>query len=80
VPASSSPWTYDDSRPASRKRGFRVHPCLEATISVARSEHPVTRTNWEGTGVVPDVETAAADALETALRLATDAKPVAPGR
>jgi C-terminal processing protease CtpA/Prc len=61
------------------RRGFRVHPYLEATISVARSENPVTKTNWEGTGVTPDVEVAAADALTTALRLAGD-KAVAPGR
>jgi C-terminal processing protease CtpA/Prc len=54
------------------RRGFKLHPQLEATISVARSEHPVTKSNWEGTGVVPDVETPAEEALEVAYRLATE--------
>jgi hypothetical protein len=33
----------------------------------------ITLTNWEGIGVVPDVKVAAADALTTAQRLATEA-------
>jgi retinol-binding protein 3 len=33
---------------------------------------PVTKTNWEGTGVVPDVKVPAADALATAENLATE--------
>ena len=35
-----------------------------------RVTNPVSGTNWEGTGVAPDVRVNAADALETALRLA----------
>jgi hypothetical protein len=31
---------------------------------------PLTGTNWEGTGVTPDVETSADDALATAQRQA----------
>jgi C-terminal processing protease CtpA/Prc len=36
----------------------------------ARSVSPLTNTDWEGTGVVPDVAVLADDALDTALRLA----------
>jgi hypothetical protein len=35
-----------------------------------RVTNPVSGTNWEGTGVDPDVRVKAADALETALKLA----------
>ncbi len=35
-----------------------------------RPINPITKKDWEGTGVVPDVKTSAQDALETALRLA----------
>lgn len=39
-------------------------------ISTGRAINPVTETNWEGTGVTPDVAIAADAALEEALRLA----------
>ena len=44
-------------------------------VPTGRAISPVTGTNWEGTGVVPDVEVPAADALERALQLARAAKP-----
>jgi hypothetical protein len=44
-----------------------------AMVPFARSVNPVTRTNWEGTGVHPDVQVAAADALAAAHRLALQA-------
>ncbi|EXG81600.1 periplasmic protease [Cryptosporangium arvum DSM 44712] len=53
---------------AHNRRAFRVHPHLEATISVSAAVNPVTGTNWEGVGVVPDVEVPAADALDVAHR------------
>jgi hypothetical protein len=34
--------------------------------------NPLTKTNWEGTGVEPDVKVAADQALETATKLAVD--------
>lgn len=34
--------------------------------------NPISKTNWEGTGVEPDVKAKAADALQTALQLAED--------
>jgi len=39
-------------------------------IPSGRAINPITKTNWEGTGVKPDVEVAADKALETAHQLA----------
>lgn len=50
--------------------GWTVHPHLEATVPVGRSVNPVSGTNWEGTGVEPDIACAAADALDRAQALA----------
>ncbi|MEL7119580.1 MAG: S41 family peptidase [Bacteroidota bacterium] len=47
--------------------GFRVR------IPFARSIHPVTKSNWEGIGVQPDVQVAREDALEKAKELAAEA-------
>ncbi|MGA8118023.1 MAG: S41 family peptidase [Actinocatenispora sp.] len=55
------------------RAGFRLHPHLEATVPVGRSIHPVTGTNWEGVGVVPDLEVPAGEALRVAHRLALTA-------
>jgi C-terminal processing protease CtpA/Prc len=54
------------------REGFRVHPHLLATIPVARAVNPVSGTNWEGTGVAPDVAVPAARAFPTAYRLALE--------
>ena len=40
------------------------------SVSVGRTFNPKTNEGWEGTGVQPDVRAAAADALDTAHRLA----------
>jgi hypothetical protein len=45
-------------------RGFN------AAIPLGRAESPVTKTNWEGRGVQPDVPVPARDALATALERA----------
>lgn len=49
---------------------FRVHPHLELTVPTARAVGSTTGANWEGTGVTPDIEVPATEALNTALRLA----------
>jgi hypothetical protein len=41
-----------------------------ARIPFGRSENPITKTNWEGRGVQPDVAVAASDGLEVALQRA----------
>lgn len=46
---------------------FRLSDVLEVTVPVARSVNAVTGTNWEGTGVIPDVPCAADQALEVSV-------------
>jgi C-terminal processing protease CtpA/Prc len=41
-------------------------------VPFAKSLDPVTKANWEGTGVEPDVKVAADDALPTAEKLANE--------
>jgi Peptidase family S41/N-terminal domain of Peptidase_S41 in eukaryotic IRBP len=36
-------------------RGFPISPAVHIAVPFARSVNPVTGTNWQGTGVVPDV-------------------------
>ncbi|GAA3464012.1 S41 family peptidase [Saccharothrix longispora] len=50
------------------RRGFTVHPHLEATIPTGRAVNPVSGTNWELVGVAPDVEVPAEQALDRAHR------------
>ena len=57
------------------REGFRLHPHLELAVPVARAVSAITGTNWEGTGVHPDVEVPIADAVGTAHRLALAALP-----
>ncbi|GAA2143406.1 S41 family peptidase [Kitasatospora kazusensis] len=52
------------------RESWTLHPHLEAHIPVGRSVNPVSGTNWEGTGVQPDVPCAADDALDRAHALA----------
>lgn len=47
--------------------GFRVR------IPFARSIHPITKSNWEGIGVQPDVQVSRDEALEKAKELAAEA-------
>ena len=51
-------------------RGFRVTEHFGVGVPFARSINPVTKTNWEGTGVKPDVAVPADHALHTAHLLA----------
>ncbi len=44
----------------------RLNSHFAAFISGGRAISPITKTNWEGVGVVPDVKTSADDALKTA--------------
>jgi hypothetical protein len=63
-------------------RGFRISPAVHIGIPFARSVNPVTGTNWEGTGVVPDVAVPEAEAYDVAygkaLRYVLDLDDVAP--
>ena len=49
--------------------GHRIDEHFMIGVPFARAINPITRTNWEGVGVDPDVKVPAADALTTALKL-----------
>ena len=53
-------------------RGFfhRIADHFGMGIPEAGTINPYSKTDWEGTGVEPDVKVKAADALETAQKLA----------
>ena len=51
-------------------RGMRMDDHFMVGVPFARAVNPVSKTDWEGTGVEPDVPAKAADALETAQKLA----------
>ena len=52
---------------------FPVNPRLFIFIPTGRAINPITHTNWEGTGVVPDIDVAADKALEVCLPKAREA-------
>jgi retinol-binding protein 3 len=51
---------------------YRAGDHFTIYVPNARSINPVTKTDWEGTGVTPDVRVKAEDALATAERLAEE--------
>ena len=52
--------------------GHRVDDHFMIGVPFARAINPITKTNWEGTGVTPDVTAKASDALPIAEKLATE--------
>jgi Peptidase family S41/N-terminal domain of Peptidase_S41 in eukaryotic IRBP len=50
------------------REAFDLTPTLQLHVPIARSINAITGTNWEGTGVVPDVACPAEKALELALQ------------
>jgi len=55
---------------------FKIGDRFEMYMSTVRSFNPLTQSDWEGTGVIPDILVPAAFALDTALVLATKAAKV----
>lgn len=55
-------------------RGERASPLFMVGVPYMRARNPISGTNWEGTGVEPDVKAKAADALETAMGLIRSAR------
>ena len=50
--------------------GFRIHEHFGMFVPTGRAINPISKTNWEGTGVKPDIEVPAEQALKTAHILA----------
>jgi hypothetical protein len=58
---------------------YPIAPGFVASISTGRAIHPVNHSNWEGTGVVPDVAVPADKALDQAQLLALQKLASMPG-
>ncbi len=52
--------------------GHRIDDHFMIGVPFARAISPISKTNWEGTGVEPDVKVPAAEALATAQKLAAE--------
>lgn len=52
-------------------RGQRIDDHFTVQVPFERAINPISKTNWEGTGVVPDVAAKASEALDVAEKLAT---------
>jgi hypothetical protein len=52
--------------------GQRVDDHFMIGVPFARAVNPISKTNWEGTGVEPDVKVPADQALEVALKMASE--------
>ena len=52
--------------------GHNIDDHFMIGVPFARAVNPVTKTDWEGTGVEPQVKVAASQALDMALKLAQD--------
>ena len=58
--------------------GQRIDEHFVIGVPFARAINPISKTNWEGTGVEPDVKVPAADALTTAQKLVAERSPTPP--
>lgn len=54
---------------ANPSRPYRVSDYFAAWIASRRTISPITQTNWEGTGVIPDIRAAQEKSLEMAMAL-----------
>jgi len=52
---------------------FKMDNRLTAIIPVGRAINPITGTNWEGTGIQPNISCDATEALQNAINLINDA-------
>ena len=50
----------------------RIDDLFTIAVPYAKPVNPISKDNWEGTGVAPSVEVKEANALETAMRLARE--------
>jgi hypothetical protein len=52
--------------------GHRIDDHFMIGVPFARAINPITKTNWEGTGVEPDIKVPASEALEVAKKMAAE--------
>ena len=52
--------------------GHRIDDHFAINVPFARAINPITKTNWEGAGVEPDIKVPAGEALERARKLAEE--------
>ncbi len=52
--------------------GHRIDDHFGIGVPFARAINPISKTNWEGTGVEPDVKVPASEALEVAKKMAAE--------
>jgi len=52
--------------------GQRIHDHFMIGVPFARAINPISKTNWEGTGVEPDIKVAKEIALEMACKAALE--------
>jgi hypothetical protein len=52
--------------------GHRIDDHFGIGVPFARAINPISKTNWEGTGVEPDVKVSASEALEAAKKMAAE--------
>jgi C-terminal processing protease CtpA/Prc len=52
--------------------GHRIDDHFMIGVPFARAVNPISKTNWEGTGVEPDVKAPAGEALEVAKKMAAE--------
>ena len=52
---------------------YKIDDQFEINVSTSRAINPVTGTNWEGTGVIPDIHVSPEKAFDTAIKLSEKA-------
>ena len=52
--------------------GHRIDDHFMISVPFARAINPISKTNWEGNGIEPDVKVDASQAFEVATKLATE--------
>ena len=58
---------------------YRLHPHFDAVIPTGRAINPITGTNWEGRGVIPDVPILQEQAFREAYSMALKSMIGGPG-
>jgi len=52
--------------------GHRIDDHFMIGVPFARAINPISKTNWEGTGVEPDIKVPASEALDVATKMAAE--------